>query len=640
MNNLRYVPIGTFLLCVGSVSASEVTDEVMVVTATSYQTKASTAPASVSVVTQEDLALMPYNNLADALTTTPGVHIADLGQGRKGIEIRGMDVSQSLILIDGRRVSRASDLLGHSNIELQNIPVSDIERIEVIKGPMSALYGSDALGGVVNVITKPTTNEWQGSVRGGGSTVIDESGNTANIEVNTSGAIIEDKLYLKVSAGHAYQGLIKSRNHEHETDIAGNRNTFVDAELKSILTEKQELDLFVRVGENETWYDYIPTSGDGEGLKTRSTNVFDTLDYGVTHSGYWDFADTQLRIYGSRVSQTNEKNVGTPNTANDVDEDVIDGYAQFYAHDAHHVTVGGQCSEQRLKSADLTSGKDSADQAALFLQDDISLNQQLSLLLGVRYDDHSDFGSHVSPRAYLVYAPSDNWTLKGGYGEGFKAPTIKQLSPEYLSVGTGRPFDIRGNEDLEPEVNKSYEVSAEYRSSQWGSTLTLFQNDVENLIDVSCVEGCSGRPQPGKTIYEYFNINQAEIKGLEWAGHVALSPAFDVNMNLTLLDATDKDTGKTIDSKPESQAYLALNWHATDQLITQVSMRYTGEQTYEDNDLPSYQVFDLAANYKLSDIDFSMGVSNVFDTYLADKSEHFTYAIQPRQVYLNGTLRF
>ncbi|GAL13564.1 TonB-dependent receptor [Vibrio astriarenae] len=156
----------------------------MVVTATSYQTKASEAPASVSVITEEDLALMPYNNLADALVATPGVNIADLGQGRKGIEIRGMDVSQSLILIDGRRVSRASDMLGHSNFELQNIPVSDIERIEVIKGPMSALYGSDALGGVVNVITKPTTNEWSGSVRAGGATTVDEEGNAANIEVS------------------------------------------------------------------------------------------------------------------------------------------------------------------------------------------------------------------------------------------------------------------------------------------------------------------------------------------------------------------------------------------------------------------------------------------------------------------------
>ncbi|GAM56543.1 colicin I receptor precursor [Vibrio ishigakensis] len=610
------------------------------VTATSYQTQASKAPASVSVITQEDLALMPYNNLADALKTTAGVNIADLGQGRKGIEIRGMDVSQSLILIDGRRATRASAQMGHTNIELQNIPVSDIERIEIIKGPMSALYGSDALGGVVNVITKRASNEWNGSVRAGGSTLIDEDGNTANIEASASGAIIDDKLLMKVTAGQQYQGLVESRNFENETDIAGNRNTFVSAEIKSIISDQQELDFYARYGDSETWYDYVPTSGDGAGQVTRSTNMFETLDYGVTHSGFWGFGDTQLRVYGTRVSQTNEKNIGTPNTANDVDEDVVDGYIQFYAFDAHHITVGGEWSEQRLSSEDLTSGGDEAQQGAVFVQDDIAITEELSLLLGGRYDDHSDFGGHFSPRAYLVYSPTERWTLKGGYGEGFKAPTIKQLSPDYYSTGTGRPFDIRGNENLDPEINRSYEVSADYRGDRWGTTLTLFNNDVENLIDIECVEGCSGRPQPGTTIYEYFNVAEAEIKGLEWSGHFDITSAWLVNMNLTLLDAVDKQTGDKLESKPESQAYVALNWKATDRLTTQVSMRHTGEQTYEDNDLPSYQVYDFAANYKLSSLDLSVGVENIFDTYLADESEFFSYAIQPRQVYLNGTYRF
>ncbi|WP_116870111.1 TonB-dependent receptor domain-containing protein [Vibrio splendidus] len=636
MKNLHLAPLGAVFLCVGGAYASETTDEVMVVTATSYQTRASEAPATVSVITQEQLALMPYTNLTDALINTAGVNIADVGHGRKGVEIRGMDVSQSLILVDGRRISRASDMLGHSNFELQNIPVSDIERIEVIKGPMSALYGSDALGGVVNVITTRTSNEWTGRVRGGGATAIDEDGNTANIEVGASGALIDDKLLMKITAGHTYQGLIENRNRENETDIAGNRNQFVDLDLKAILTPEQELDFYTRIAQTESWYDSNDAATD---RKIRSTTTYDSLDYGVTHSGYWGFGDTQLRVYGSRVSQDNEKNIGPANTANDVDEDIVDGYVQFFANDDHNVTVGGQWSEQRLSSNDITTGGGSADQGALFLQDDISLTSELSLLLGVRYDNHSDFGSHTSPRAYLVYNPTQNWTFKGGYGEGFKAPTIKQLSPDYLSVGTGRPFDIRGNADLKPEVNKSYELSAAYNTDRWGSTVTLFQNDVENLIELECVEGC-GRPQPGVTLYEYVNVAEAEIKGLEWAANVNLSSSWFVNMNLTLLDTEDKSTGKAIDNKPESQAYLAINWRTTEQLTTQASVRHVGKQTDDEEELPAYQVYDLAANYRLQSVDLSMGISNVFDTYLEDESEFYTYAIQPRQVYLNGTYKF
>lgn len=635
MNNFRLSPLAVFFLGMGTVSATETTDEVMVVTATSYQTKASEAPASVSVITEEDLALMPYNNLADALVATPGVNIADLGQGRKGIEIRGMDVSQSLILIDGRRVSRASDMLGHSNFELQNIPVSDIERIEVIKGPMSALYGSDALGGVVNVITKPTTNEWSGSVRAGGATTVDEDGNAANIEVSASGALIDDQLLMKVTAGNAYQGLIESRNEPGQTDIAGNRNQFVDLEFKNIISQQQELDLFIGLGQTESWYDTVDRSSN----VVRSTNTYDTLDYSLSHSGFWGFGDSQLRIYGSRVSQTNEKNIGEPNTGNDVDEDIVDGYVQFYAHDAHHMTVGGQWSEQRLKTNDLSSGGDSIDQTALFVQDDIELKHDLSLLLGLRYDNHSEFGSHTSPRAYLVYTPTDRWTLKGGYGEGFKAPTIKELSPDYYNHVPGRSFDIRGNADLKPEVNKSYEISAQYMAERWDTTLTLFNNDVENLIDLAYADTINGIE-----VREYVNVAEAEIRGLEWSGNVTLSPAWFLNMNLTLLDATDKTTGDKLEDKPESQAYVGVNWRTTEKLTTKVSMRHTGEQSYSSRgqsfDLPSFQVYDFAANYKMASLDLSMGVSNLFDLYLEDESENFSYAIQPRQVYLNGTYRF
>ncbi|CAM2920781.1 TonB-dependent receptor domain-containing protein [Vibrio rarus] len=608
----------------------------MVVTATSYKTKVSEAPASVSIITKEELALMPYQNLADALVTTSGVNIADIGQGRQGIEIRGMDVSQSLILIDGRRISRASDMLGHSNFELQNIPVSDIERIEVIKGPMSALYGSDALGGVVNVITKPKSNEWSGSVRGGGSTAMDKDGNTGNIEVSASGALIDDTVLMKVTTGHAYQGLIENRNHENETDIAGNRNTFVDVELQTIISPQQEVDVYTRVAQTDSWYD---SNDDATGNKIRSTTTYDTFEYGVTHSGYWDFADTQLRVYGSRVSQTNEKSIGVPNDPNDVDEDIVDGYIQFFAFDIHHVTLGGQWSEQRLDSVDITTGGGSANQGALFLQDDISLTDEWSLLLGGRYDNHADFGSHFSPRAYLVYKPTQNWTLKGGYGEGFKAPTIKQSSPEYYSTAVGRPFDLKGNADLKPEVNQSYEISAAYNTERWGSAVTLFQNNVENLIDLKCITSC-GRPVAGLTIYQYFNINEAEIKGIEWSGNVTLSPAWYVNMNLTLLDTEDKSTGEVIENKPKSQAYLAINWKTTEQLTTQVSMRHIGSQSDEGEKLPAYQVYDFSANYSLKSFDISMGVSNLLDTYLEDESPFFTYAIQPRQVYLNGTYRY
>lgn len=614
-------------------------DETHVVTATSYEKKLSDAPASVSVITAEQLETMPYNNLSDALVNTVGVNIADIGQGRKGIEIRGMDTSQTLILIDGRRTSRASDLMGHANVELQNIPVSNIERIEVIKGPMSALYGSDALGGVVNVITKPITNEWQSVVSTHGGTAVSDGGNRFNGEVQTSGALIQDKLFMKLAAGSYYRGLVENRNDPTETDISGNRNKYIDAQLKSIISDQQELDVDLKVAQQQTWYDYIIGSGNGAGELTRSTTDYDTLDYAITHSGYWNKFDTQLRVYGSRVEQTNSKTVGDINTSNTVDENIIDGQSQFHIGQ-HQLTVGGQWRHQSLKSADLTSGKGSMSQGALFAQGDFEVTETVSFLAGARFDEHSEFGSNFSPRAYVVYTPTDNWTLKGGYGEGYKAPTIKQLSPEYLSVGTGRPFDIIGNEHLKPEKNKSYEISAEYNSTRWSTGLTLFQNNVENLIVTQCVDGCSGRPMPGKTIYQYMNVEEADIKGLEWQGHVDITRSVYVDANLTLLDAKDAQTGDKIENKPESQAFASLNWQASEAITTQVSMRHVGKQTYESNTLPDYQIYNLAAKYSRGDFLGSVSVNNLFDTYLQDSSELFTYAVQPREVYFRAEYRF
>lgn len=124
------------------------------------------------------------------------------------------------------------------------------------------------------------------------------------------------------------------------------------------------------------------------------------------------------------------------------------------------------------------------------------------------------------------------------------------------------------------------------------------------------------------------------------SGNVTLSSSWYVNMNLTLLDTEDKTTGKAIDNKPESQANFAINWKTTEQLTTRASVRHVGKQTDDEEELPSYQVYDLAANYKMASLDLSMGVSNLFDLYLEDESENFSYAIQPRQVYLNGTYRF
>ena len=136
----------------------------IVVTATASERDAANVPASVSVIGGEELRQRPVNDLADAVRHSVGLDIDNVGLGRRGISIRGMNSEHTLVLVDGQRINTSASAIAHSEFELGWIPTEAIERVEVVRGPLSSLYGSEALGGVVNVITRSATDNWQGSV--------------------------------------------------------------------------------------------------------------------------------------------------------------------------------------------------------------------------------------------------------------------------------------------------------------------------------------------------------------------------------------------------------------------------------------------------------------------------------------------
>lgn len=150
-------------LCASVVSLAfpalaDVNEETLVVTAAATEQSVKDAPASISVITQQDLQRRPVQNLKDVLREVPGVQLTNEGDNRKGVSIRGLSSGYTLILVDGKRVNSRNAVFRHNDFDLNWIPVDAIERIEVVRGPMSSLYGSDALGGVVNIITKKSVS--------------------------------------------------------------------------------------------------------------------------------------------------------------------------------------------------------------------------------------------------------------------------------------------------------------------------------------------------------------------------------------------------------------------------------------------------------------------------------------------------
>ena len=197
-------------LCASVVSlafpaVAEVNEETLVVTAAATEQSVKDAPASISVITQQDLQRRPVQNLKDVLRDVPGVQLTNEGDNRKGVSIRGLDSSYTLILVDGKRVNSRNAVFRHNDFDLNWIPVDAIERIEVVRGPMSSLYGSDALGGVVNIITKKVGQKWTGTLSA--DTTIQEHrdrGDTYNGQFFTSGPLIDGVLGMK-----AYGNLAK-----------------------------------------------------------------------------------------------------------------------------------------------------------------------------------------------------------------------------------------------------------------------------------------------------------------------------------------------------------------------------------------------------------------------------------------------
>lgn len=174
---------------------ADVNEETLVVTASATEQNVKDAPASISVITQQDLQRKPVQNLKDVLRDVPGVQLTNEGDNRKGVSIRGLSSSYTLILVDGKRVNSRNAVFRHNDFDLNWIPVDAIERIEVVRGPMSSLYGSDALGGVVNIITKKIGQKWTGTLSA--DTAIQEHrdrGDTYNGQFFTSGPLIDGVL--------------------------------------------------------------------------------------------------------------------------------------------------------------------------------------------------------------------------------------------------------------------------------------------------------------------------------------------------------------------------------------------------------------------------------------------------------------
>ena len=607
------------------------------VTATLTEQDARTAPASVTVIDREELAARNASDLLDAVRGAPGLTLSprQVG-GRKTLALRGLEGKHTLTLIDGRRITATDDVVGHSDYQYGWLPMSAVERIEIIRGPMSALYGSEALGGVINLITRKPTDKWIGSVGVSGSkpTSSSEGEPTGSTSVFAAGPV-GDRLSLRVNAELAHSAPVADRQSPLLSEIEGSHAKSGGLAGTFTLTPEQTLEAGWSGGNEQRMYD---TSSSGKVY--RSTYDIDRSQAHVGWEGKFDGWRGKLRAYRSEIDIVNSaSNGGTPTRPQNMVDDVLDGHASF-ALGAHKVTVGGEWRRETLENAGLKNGVDDAAHKALFAQDEIALTDTLMLTAGLRADHHELFGSEVSPRAYLVWEPTPALVVKGGFGHAFKAPTLKQISPNY--VGAEGPHTFAGNGNIKSESSNSFELGADWQvAPAWSLRATVLNTEVKDLITYRLL-----RTEGVRRFYQYDNVDAARIQGLEAGMTWDMTRQIAWSNDLTLLHTRDKSTGKKLADRPSSSLTSRLEWKGQEGWSARLTGEFTGSQTGTDGaPLPSYALWSasvgkqlaLDANRKLV---LRAGLENIGNVNMAEKSESFGYAERARRVFVTARVDF
>jgi len=500
----------------------------VVVTATKTEIEISESPQSISLVTKEEIGKSPDRTVGEVIQRVPGVEVIRLGPrgAISSAQVRGSESEQVLIIVNGRRISDAQS----GKFDLSNLPVNkeDIERIEVLRGAASALYGADAMGGVINIITKtPTKQPYSRASISFGRFETQEYSLAHRWKPGAFGyglSIAKEK-----STGYR-------PNSDYDALILG-------GEVGYDLTPKSHLDFSARMILKEIGVPGSESLPDPDDRQKDDLTQLDLNYRGKIHPLF----DLNLKAFQNIYRRTFEQgtqgfNVGPPflhkNYATGGEIQAISAIGQ-----KHLVTGGVETIQDRVNSSAL--GVHLATRGAFYFQDEIEVAKPLTTTLGFRYDMHSIYEEQFNPRLGILLRLPGDIRLRASAGRSFRAPTFDDLYwPEDAFVA--------GNPNLQPEKAWAYELGGEKKFGQLALfKAAAFYRDVKDLIRWAIGADNKWRPS---------NVQSARIWGAEAELTFYPFKGLAIPLNYSFLYPRDESTGEPIPSKPKHMANMGMEY--------------------------------------------------------------------------------
>ena len=625
-------------------------------------------PMQVSVIDKEDIKNSGASSVGDILNSEGGIYLKTSGSNGASMSIRGMAQSDTLILIDGKRVNGEFS----KTYELDRIPAGIIERIEIVKGSASLLYGSDAMGGVVNIITKKSTKPFEGDVtltHGKNKNAIDTNvmgtvGNTSyklygnylkrdNFGKNetTDVKVMQSNVEKSPSTltGSGNWATLKANlkdsyivNHDYQDEIELNSfGVSLAQKINDALTLKGDIS-YLKEEKNAQYIsgmyetNYIASGSTKIKSKYIPAEQFDNNERQTYSFGFEYAPSNELFLqYNHNFSQYDkDRKVYTPlwqelgyaskeASISSVNISTI----KHYTHDVmatykfsqnSKITTG---AEQRQTDVVSTAyNVDDRKYTGGFIQHEYKPFDKLNLVYGARYDKDSNGEDETSLSFGTTYEIAQNTKIKANYSQGFRTADdrelyVNQTSPNGKKMLGATVIDTTSGKtttwDVKPETSETIEIGLSTGGELFGFELSIFQTDIKDRIT-----------QLTTTNYTSFeNLSDSQIKGYESALKMAPIDSFMAKITYSSIDAKNETNNKKLTYTPETLASLSLNFFPTQKLEIKTITKYTGEQTNSDDEkVPSYTLTNLKMTYTdvIKNIDIFGGVDNLFGESLPE----------------------